>query len=465
MALQSTLFRGDPQLDAVAVSDPAHIVPGAKGPHVVKIQQALIQLDGASITADGAYGQGTATAVSAFKQKRQILNFQGQIDNIVGKKTIAALDSEMIAKEKGGGKGGGKSGFKTGVLRISGSSTTIIVPAFKPGEISRVSGVTGSSGVGRRLGVNSVGDAPLLQSLNPLVVQPFNEPNTFVLAQQFDFDNGPKGDKNDLDTNDPPTRPLTGPEKQKLDNFACEQGAFTTQQIEDLARTEAFAANFSDGTGLMDRFFANTNPNLRVEFKVGSNISNRVRDSKGFATEHNGIDKDIREALQRQFLTGTIDYRKMKGKVSPVPDPRIGFFVGNPDGVKAPPGVGFGLTEFRLAALIGNFQGSEVSLKSFDVDKQLFTYRATLRYELIDHFGVDNSDLLLDFSGHGTAGQVALWKLQHLKKHRPGHIPYRTVVIVEKEITGSLLDPQLFPDLNLQEILRQFSNGPSFFPK
>ena len=103
MALQSTLFRGDPQLDAAAVSDPAHIVAGAKGPHVVKIQQALIQLDGAAITADGAYGQGTATAVSAFKQKRQILNFQGKIDNIVGKKTIAALDSEMIAKEQGGG--------------------------------------------------------------------------------------------------------------------------------------------------------------------------------------------------------------------------------------------------------------------------------------------------------------------------------------------------------------------------
>src|SRR4051812_47781977 len=103
MALQSKLFRGDAKLEAAAVSDPAHVVPGSSGAHVVKIQQALIQLDGAGITADGAYGQGTAAAVSAFKTKRGILNFEGKIDNIVGKKTMAALDAEMLAKEGGGG--------------------------------------------------------------------------------------------------------------------------------------------------------------------------------------------------------------------------------------------------------------------------------------------------------------------------------------------------------------------------
>jgi peptidoglycan hydrolase-like protein with peptidoglycan-binding domain len=102
MALQSQLFRGDAKLEAAAISDPAHITRGASGPHVVKIQQALIQVDGAAISPDGAYGQGTAAAVSAFKTKRRILNFAGMIDDIVGKKTIAALDSEMAAKERGG---------------------------------------------------------------------------------------------------------------------------------------------------------------------------------------------------------------------------------------------------------------------------------------------------------------------------------------------------------------------------
>jgi peptidoglycan hydrolase-like protein with peptidoglycan-binding domain len=102
MALQSQLFGGVRELEAAAVSDPAHITQGANGPHVAKIQQALVQLDGATIAQDGAYGSRTAAAVSAFKQKRQILNFQGKIDDIVGKKTMAALDAEMLAKEGGG---------------------------------------------------------------------------------------------------------------------------------------------------------------------------------------------------------------------------------------------------------------------------------------------------------------------------------------------------------------------------
>lgn len=99
MTLQSKLFRGDQKLDAALISDPAHIFQGATGPHVAKIQQALVQLDGANIATDGAFGPKTAAAVGAFKEKRKILNASGRIDNIVGKKTMAALDSEMLARE------------------------------------------------------------------------------------------------------------------------------------------------------------------------------------------------------------------------------------------------------------------------------------------------------------------------------------------------------------------------------
>jgi Putative peptidoglycan binding domain len=76
------------------------VVPGATGGHVRKIQQALIQLDGAGVAVDGVYGPATAAAIAAFKQKRAILNSQGRIDNIVGKKTVAALDTELLAKEE-----------------------------------------------------------------------------------------------------------------------------------------------------------------------------------------------------------------------------------------------------------------------------------------------------------------------------------------------------------------------------
>lgn len=111
MALQSQLLRGQSKLEAAATSDPAHVTPGAIGEHVNKIQQALIRVDGAAITADGKYGPKTAAAVAAFKTKRRIFNLQGKIDNIVGKKTIAALDDEMLAKERGGGGSRALLGF------------------------------------------------------------------------------------------------------------------------------------------------------------------------------------------------------------------------------------------------------------------------------------------------------------------------------------------------------------------
>ena len=116
MALQSQFFRGDSKLEAAAVSDPAHIIPGTRGPHVGKIQQALNQLDGASITADSSYGPATAAAVVAFKRKRSILNVQGKIDDIVGKKTMAALDTEMLVKERGNGGGAVPGGNRRGFV-------------------------------------------------------------------------------------------------------------------------------------------------------------------------------------------------------------------------------------------------------------------------------------------------------------------------------------------------------------
>ena len=74
MALRSKLFSGDTKLEAAAISDPAHIVPGAVGPHVGKIQQALIKLDGAAIAVDfelrAGHGSG-GTGLQASPQHHQ----------------------------------------------------------------------------------------------------------------------------------------------------------------------------------------------------------------------------------------------------------------------------------------------------------------------------------------------------------------------------------------------------------
>ena len=106
MALKSDLFRGDPKLEAAAVSNPSHITPGSAGEHVGRIQTALIRLDGAVIAgaerAARRYGSTTADAVLRYKQKRGVVNrsYQSQADNIVGIMTMAALDEECCAWER-----------------------------------------------------------------------------------------------------------------------------------------------------------------------------------------------------------------------------------------------------------------------------------------------------------------------------------------------------------------------------
>ena len=106
MGLQSQLFRGVPELEAAAVSDPAHILMGATGDHVALVQQALVALDGADIgrleLTSKRYGPTTASAVLRYKQRRHIINrsYQQSADNIVGKMTMAALDQEMSKLER-----------------------------------------------------------------------------------------------------------------------------------------------------------------------------------------------------------------------------------------------------------------------------------------------------------------------------------------------------------------------------
>jgi peptidoglycan hydrolase-like protein with peptidoglycan-binding domain len=104
MALTSRRFAGIPELEACAVDDSAHLLLGSLGPHVALVQQALIDL-GEQIEsgASGDYGPDTEAAVTAYKTERQLLNFAGQIDPIVGKKTMAALDAEIERFDAAGG--------------------------------------------------------------------------------------------------------------------------------------------------------------------------------------------------------------------------------------------------------------------------------------------------------------------------------------------------------------------------
>jgi hypothetical protein len=105
--LQSELFttpHRDAKLDTCLLRDDAHIVPGARGDHVKKIQIALNRLsegpglENFKLAVDGQYGAKTAAAVKIYKNapSRRILQpTQKSADDIVGKRTIESLDNEM----------------------------------------------------------------------------------------------------------------------------------------------------------------------------------------------------------------------------------------------------------------------------------------------------------------------------------------------------------------------------------
>lgn len=106
MALQSKLFRDDPRLQRCLIDHAAHVTPGSVGDHVHKIQTALILLDDLVIDSSEImrkeYGPSTTGAVLAFKRARNIINYsyETQVDNIVGKMTIAAMDIELVQAER-----------------------------------------------------------------------------------------------------------------------------------------------------------------------------------------------------------------------------------------------------------------------------------------------------------------------------------------------------------------------------
>lgn len=106
MRLQSRLLKGDPELEACLHHHDAHVLIGAVGEHVSKIQAALYLASGLRIDANelahSRYGPSTAKAVLEFKRARRIINwaYQNTEDDIVGKMTIAALDMEAYRKER-----------------------------------------------------------------------------------------------------------------------------------------------------------------------------------------------------------------------------------------------------------------------------------------------------------------------------------------------------------------------------
>jgi hypothetical protein len=95
--LSSQLFASDDKLKDTAQFDKDHLGEqfNPTHPSVKKIQEALQKVMGVDLSSEaGRFGSKTGDAVANFKRTRKepILNFAGQIDRVVGIKTIKALD-------------------------------------------------------------------------------------------------------------------------------------------------------------------------------------------------------------------------------------------------------------------------------------------------------------------------------------------------------------------------------------
>lgn len=178
-------------------------------------------------------------------------------------------------------------------------------------------------------------------------------------------------------------------------------------------------------------------------------------ESAGFKKAADAFEERLRENLRSQFDKGEIDYRDFvtgpgperarndQGEViPPVPPLEEGRATRRmlPSVEPILPDLGI-VIDTVVKICIGSFQGIEVTLSEFEFrlsgTPPVGMFSGRLRYELRDHFGVDDEDCEVRTRGiHGTPGQVAMWVLQH---HAPtGHRPFIDQVVVERPFSGTI---------------------------
>ena len=109
--LESPLLRDDPRLAACLKAPAQHILRGASGAHVTRLQLALMAvLPGATLppaelpdlvrARSAQFGTGTEALVFRFKSEHDppIVNraYQNSVDRIVGQMTLSALDDALL---------------------------------------------------------------------------------------------------------------------------------------------------------------------------------------------------------------------------------------------------------------------------------------------------------------------------------------------------------------------------------
>jgi hypothetical protein len=180
------------------------------------------------------------------------------------------------------------------------------------------------------------------------------------------------------------------------------------------------------GNEMVRRFLAGTGADF--EHQDGSVLSDAVRESTQFKDLVKQTQDGIQDAMNRQAQTGFIDPARFGGLPIRVDNP---FFND--------------ILSF-LSAVLGGTQRTDVGLIEFTADGTIApasgtgTYRAKLRFEIYDDFGVDEKDLgTVRFLGFDI--YKPLFDFYILQHERSGHRPFVNHVTVTVPIEGRFTIP------------------------
>jgi hypothetical protein len=217
--------------------------------------------------------------------------------------------------------------------------------------------------------------------------------------------------------------------------------------VEPTAALEAYLLRemLVGGTVAVGLFNAWCRNSRRAEERNFPGLDTAMGETPGFVAAATRFEGFVRENLRAQRRAGTIDYRDLvtgdgpaRAGVGDSPRQERARSTGRTLPSCPPPDVDLDLRQDRTPKIcIGSMQGIRIWIRSLRATESPAAYTATVKYEIRDHFGVDDDDCEISRQGlHGTPGQVAMWVLQHHR--RPGHMPWITVVRVERRIQGSL---------------------------
>jgi hypothetical protein len=245
-----------------------------------------------------------------------------------------------------------------------------------------------------------------------IIIVPFTETAPMLMARQMD-------DRSKSDLNHTPSEPLLPSNTAGKIAKGLLAGARKTPTfaLENDMRLELLAGG-KVSVVMGNTFIKNNDPKAVIEFGFGSKLGDAVSSSKEFANVVAETKKQINVGLGAGLSNGVLDYKLLhisKNAIDPI---LISFH---------------GVQNLKFA--LGSTQGVRILLENFTTDERRRIFTATVIYEILDHFGADDTDLIPTLSAHGSPGQVALWVMQ--RERRPGHCPFVSKIMIRTEISDS----------------------------